>query len=294
MIDERAKAQESAAPASVAARRSSARCAPSSTGATVRSAPPIDPAYDSGEGQDALERRYATRPGGLENAVFFESFYGRNASCNPLAIDRELARARHEVTRYWSVVDLSVAVPEGAIAVVDGSPEWWRARGSARLLVVNDWLRRRFSRRPGQVVLQTWHGTPLKRLALHRPGFDPRRMAAVVQRVAALERAARAEPLRRAHPRQGVRVPHAADLGRGISAQRRARRPATGRRSRAALGIRPEERVLLYAPTWRDDRAGDRRLRRSRRPRRGRRTRSSSCAGTPARCSRGGMPRARA
>ena len=31
--------------------------------------------------------------GTLENAVFFESFYGRNASCNPLAIDRELAAA---------------------------------------------------------------------------------------------------------------------------------------------------------------------------------------------------------
>ena len=75
--------------------------------------------------------------------MFFESFYGRNASCNPLAIDRELARRAPGVTRYWSVVDLSVAVPEGAIPVVDGSPEWWRARGSARLLVVNDWLRRR-------------------------------------------------------------------------------------------------------------------------------------------------------
>ena len=148
---------------------------------TLRVGPPIDPAYDSGEGQDALERRYATRPSGFENAVFFESFYGRNASCNPLAIDRELVRRAPGVTRYWSVVDLSVAVPEGAIAVVEGSPEWWRARGAARLLVVNDWLRRRFVRRKGQVVLQTWHGTPLKRLALHRPGLDPRRMVAVIR-----------------------------------------------------------------------------------------------------------------
>ena len=57
----------------------------------------------------------ATRrgPRPLENAVFFESFYGRNASCNPLAIDRELARRAPGVTRYWSVVDLSVAGPRG-------------------------------------------------------------------------------------------------------------------------------------------------------------------------------------
>src|SRR3546814_10447936 len=42
-------------------------------------------------------------------------------------------------------------------------------------------MRRRFARRRGQVVLQTWHGTPLKRLALHRPGFDLRRAAAVIK-----------------------------------------------------------------------------------------------------------------
>ncbi|MFE7845234.1 CDP-glycerol glycerophosphotransferase family protein [Microbacterium sp. NPDC057407] len=222
-------------------------------GWSLRVGPPINPAYDSGEGQDALERRYAHRSAHLENAVFFESFYGRNASCNPLAIDRELARRAPGITRYWSVVDLSVAVPEGAIPIVEGSPEWWRVRGAARLLVVNDWLRRRFSRRPGQVVLQTWHGTPLKRLALHRPGFDPRRMAAVVREsrrwnVLLAQNPYAARILGKAYaflsrpvwvegyPRNDVLV-----LGDGADTRR-------------ALGIRPEERVLLYAPTWRDDR----------------------------------------
>jgi CDP-glycerol glycerophosphotransferase len=223
-------------------------------GSTVRIGPPIDPAYDSGEGQDALERRYATRPGGLENAVFFESFYGRNASCNPLAIDRELSRRAPGVTRYWSVVDLSVSVPEGAKAVVEGSPEWWRARGSARLLVVNDWLRRRFARRSGQVVLQTWHGTPLKRLALHRPGFDPRRMLAVVREsrrwnVLLAQNAYSARILGKAY----------AFLRRPIWVEGYPRNDVLtdgdGGATRKALGVRPDERVLLYAPTWRDDRS---------------------------------------
>ncbi|RZI94929.1 MAG: glycosyl/glycerophosphate transferase [Microbacterium sp.] len=214
--------------------------------------PPVDPAYDSGEGQDALERRYATRPEGLENAVFFESFYGRNASCNPLAIDRELARVVPEVVRYWSVVDLSVPVPDGAVPVVEGSPEWWRARGAARLLVVNDWLRRRFARRPGQVVLQTWHGTPLKRLALHRAGFHPRRMLAVIREArrwnillaqnpyaAGVLRAAYA--FRRpvwveGYPRNDILTSGDADA------------------VRRELGVDPGQRVILYAPTWRDDR----------------------------------------
>ncbi|KRA23749.1 glycosyl/glycerophosphate transferase [Microbacterium sp. Root61] len=220
----------------------------------LRIGPPVDPAYDSGEGQDALERRYATRTASLENAVFFESFYGRNASCNPLAIDRELTRLAPGVTRYWSVVDLSVQVPEGAIPVVDGSPEWWRARGAARLIVVNDWLRRRFSRRRGQVVVQTWHGTPLKRLALHRPGFDPRRAAAVIKE------ARRWNVLLAQNPYAARILGKAyAFLTRPIWVEGYPRNDVltTGDAgaTRAALGIGPDERVLLYAPTWRDDRS---------------------------------------
>lgn len=215
--------------------------------------PPVDPAYDSGEGQDALERRYATRPGDSENAVFFESFYGRNASCNPLAIDRELARRAPGLTRYWSVVDLSVQVPDGAITVVEGSPEWWRARGQSRLLVVNDWLRRRFERRHGQVVVQTWHGTPLKRLALHRPGFDARRALAVVRE------ARRWNVLLAQNPyAAGILRKAYAFLSRPIWVEGYPRNDVLvtgdGSTTRQGLGIGPGERVLLYAPTWRDDR----------------------------------------
>ncbi|MFV0319906.1 MAG: CDP-glycerol glycerophosphotransferase family protein [Microbacterium sp.] len=225
----------------------------------LRIDPPIDPAYDSGEAQDALERRYATRPGGLENAVFYESFYGRSASCNPLAIDRRLAEVRPDIIRYWSVVDLSVQVPEGAVPVVEGSPEWWRARGAARLIVVNDWLRRRFERRPGQRVLQTWHGTPVKRLALHRSfpfggGLDVRRTLAVLREsrrwnILLAQNPYGARILRKAYgfltrptwvegyPRNDVLV------------------TGDGAATRRALGIGADEKVLLYAPTWRDDRA---------------------------------------
>lgn len=223
-------------------------------GAQVRIAAPIDPMYETPEGQSTLEGRYAAQAGGTENAVFFESFYGRSVGCNPQAIDRQIAERAPAVLRYWSVADLSVPVPDGAIAVVEGSPEWWRARAAARLLVVNDWLRRRFARKAGQKVLQTWHGTPLKRLALHRPGFDPRRMAAVVKEsrrwdVLLAQNPYSARILKKAY----------AFLGRPIWVEGYPRNDAltTGDPAaiRAALGIAPNERVLLYAPTWRDDRS---------------------------------------
>lgn len=223
-------------------------------GAHVEIAPPLDPAHQTSEGQRALEERYVAQQGGDENAVFFESFYGRSAGCNPLAIDREIAARAPGVVRYWSVVDLSVPVPEGAVAVIEGSPEWWRARGAARLLIVNDWLRRRFARKPGQRVLQTWHGTPLKRLALHRPGFDPRRMAAVAKE------SRRWDVLLAQNPYSERILKKAyAFFGKPIWMDGYPRNDVLvntdGATTRAALGIGPDERVLLYAPTWRDDRS---------------------------------------
>lgn len=222
-------------------------------GARVVIAAPIAPIHETPVGLRTLEQRYASQIGAGENAVFFESFYGQTAGCNPRAIDRVLAERAPAVTRYWSVTDLSVEVPEGAIAVVEGGPDWWRARAESRLLIVNDWLRRRFVRKPGQIVLQTWHGTPLKRLALHRPGFDPRRMAAVIKEsrrwdVLLAQNTYAARVLKKAY----------AFFGRPIWTEGYPRNdvlvsgdPAP---VRAALGIRPEERVVLYAPTWRDDR----------------------------------------
>jgi len=222
-------------------------------GGHVEVAAPVALIYETTEGQSTLEERYVAQAGGDENAVFFESFYGQSVGCNPRAIDREIAARAPGVTRYWSVVDLSIAVPEGAIAVIEGSPEWWRARGAARLLVVNDWMRRRFARKHGQKVLQTWHGTPLKRLALHRRGFDPRRMAAVVKEsrrwdVLLAQNTYSERILKKAY----------AFFGKPIWTDGYPRNDVLttddGSTTRRALGIGVEERVLLYAPTWRDDR----------------------------------------
>ncbi|WP_256934905.1 CDP-glycerol glycerophosphotransferase family protein [Microbacterium sp. BF1] len=65
---------------------------------TVRIAAPVDPVYETAEGRSTLEERYVAQAGGTENAVFFESFYGRSVGCNPRAIDRELAARAPEVS----------------------------------------------------------------------------------------------------------------------------------------------------------------------------------------------------
>jgi CDP-glycerol glycerophosphotransferase len=202
--------------------------------------------------QAALEADYRATDYEPLDAVFFESFYGRSASCNPLAIDRAIAEQRPDILRYWSVADASVQVPKGAVAIIDGSAEWWRIRGSARLLVVNDWLRKRYKKRKHQTVLQTWHGTMLKKLALSRSKQGLRAGVATVLESRRWNILLAQNPhshrvFRRAYgylgqvwedgyPRDDVLV-----TGDAAALRRR-------------LGIADGVTVLLYAPTWRDDR----------------------------------------
>jgi CDP-glycerol glycerophosphotransferase len=222
-------------------------------GLVVRIGPPLRDG-ESGQHATRAQRLAYVRPRRrLENAVYFESFYGRAASCNPLAIDRVLARTHPDVRRYWSVADGSVAIPDGAIRIVEGSPEWWRVRAEARVYVINDWLRWTYRPRRHQHVLQTWHGTMLKRLALDRPDMSARRRFATTRqgwrwnallaqnyysaRIFRTSYAFRGPIWETGYPRNDVFI----DPDRADSV-------------RAAVGIAPNARVVLYAPTWRDDR----------------------------------------
>ncbi|HEY1531340.1 MAG TPA: CDP-glycerol glycerophosphotransferase family protein [Galbitalea sp.] len=204
--------------------------------------------------QSRLRTRYRRAGRATANSIFFESYYGQNVSSNPRGIDRAISRLLPEVARKWSVVDASVEVPDGAVAILEGSAAWWEARASSRALVVNDWLRKRYRRRGGQTVLQTWHGTPLKQLALDRAGVGLRTRIAT-QRERALwdimlaQNPFSADVFRSAYAFRGPiwqeGYPRDDILSTGDGASIRER-----------LGIAASARVVLYAPTWRDDRPG--------------------------------------
>ena len=53
----------------------------------------------------------------------------------------------------------------GAMAVLRHSRAWLDVLGSARYLVNNDVFPDYFRKRPGQLYVQTWHGSPIRRLA---------------------------------------------------------------------------------------------------------------------------------
>jgi CDP-glycerol glycerophosphotransferase len=189
-----------------------------------------------------------------ENAVYFESFYGRSASDNPLAIDRTLARLHPQVRRYWSVADGSVAVPPGAVAIIEGSHEWWQVRAQARVYVINDWLLWSFRRRKHQHVLQTWHGTMLKRLALDRADVTVRRRSAVMRQQHRWDALISQNPYSTAIFRSAYAF-RAPIWETGYPRNDVLAHPERAAAVRAAIGVPDGARLVLYAPTWRDDRA---------------------------------------
>ncbi|MFJ9519103.1 CDP-glycerol glycerophosphotransferase family protein [Kitasatospora sp. NPDC101801] len=195
-------------------------------------------------------RRHPLRP-----TVLYDVFGGRGYADSPRAVHAELARRDVPLEHLWVVDDAQAVVPAGVRPVRSHSPEWYEALATSRYLVGNTHLPDFLDRRPGQVVLQTWHGSLLKRIAhdmtnplLARAGYLAALDREVPQWSLLLSPSAFATPiLRRAFRYPGEILesgyPRNDLLARGADASAVRRR----------LGIPDGRRVVLYAPTWRED-----------------------------------------
>lgn len=212
--------------------------------------PPLTPGVRSRRGHRLLIEREA---GPLRPGVFLESFGGRSAGDNPAAICEDLAAHGVGAPLWWSVVDGTVRVPAGARPVVVGSPQWVEALRTSRVIVTNDHLPSWFSKREGQHLLQTWHGTPIKKLLHDAPRAVTLRYRRLMDR-----QVPQWDLLLAQSPQAGRRLQQA--LGyRGlvrVGEYPRNVRLLGGaevrRRVRHELGIAPGQPVILYAPTWRE------------------------------------------
>lgn len=156
------------------------------------------------------------------------------------------------------VSDGQARTPAGATAVEHGSAAWHEALARSRHIVTNTQLPEWFERREGQTVVQTWHGTPLKRIGLDLAGTaqaNPAYIATLEQRARqwsflvspntystpVLRRSFgfEGEVLECGYPRNDLF--HAPDRTKIAAAVRE------------TLQIPDGKRVVLHAPTWRDD-----------------------------------------
>jgi len=212
----------------------------------------------SGRSKWEVSTRGSTPGRALERSVVFECFYGRQVSCHPRALLEPLRQRLDGWTPYWVVSPGYTYAPPGTIPLVRWSSEWYERCATTSLLVSNSGLAPQFRKQPDQVVLQTWHGTPLKRIGLDMLTFDHFRSSYRRERVIEAQQwsylvspsAFCSEIFPRAFAYDGpllevgsprndclVKPPPAAEIA-GI---------------RRRLGITDGSRVVLYAPTWRDN-----------------------------------------
>jgi CDP-glycerol glycerophosphotransferase len=201
-----------------------------------------------------------------QDSVFFRSLYSEVTNDNMLGVHHELGRRGTSLTRYWSIRDHSVPVPEGGVALVEGTPAWHEALATSRYVMINVHQPEWHVKPRGQVLIETMHGYPYKVMGhewWEKGGFpsgqinsfdrrardwdyfvSPASYATPLLERAFLEPAgATAQVLEIGYPRNDVLQSDEA--------------PEIRERVRKALGIGDDQQVLMYAPTFRDYMSAD-------------------------------------
>lgn len=224
-------------------------------------------------------RRYEKLANGIavdSRKVFFEAYGGRSYACSPKALYREmLEEARFAQYSYvWSFHDGKVPTDDPELShariVQRGSNDYFRELASAGTIVLNTRLPEYVYPRNGQVFVQCWHGTPLKRLgydvqiqmesALNTTGELAYRFGLDAQKWSYL---LSPSPYASKHLSDAFGLPETRRdrvvLEKGyprndvLALARHGEGEAMRRAALRKHGIPDDKKVLLYAPTWRDD-----------------------------------------
>ncbi|WP_368506048.1 CDP-glycerol glycerophosphotransferase family protein [Alkalihalophilus sp. As8PL] len=196
--------------------------------------------------------------------IMFESFSGKQYSCNPRAIYEYLAENKdQDYDLVWSVNKkiMGQFVEEGIPVVERLSPKWFMMMARAEFWVTNSRMPNWVPKPKHTVYLQTWHGTPLKRLVadmeeVHMPGttretyiknfhnesshwdylISPNRYSSdIFKRAFHFQK----EMIESGYPRNDYLLKY--DNREHIQSLKK------------KLQLPLDKKIVLYAPTWRDD-----------------------------------------
>jgi len=99
-----------------------------------------------------------------EDLVFFESFLAKSYSDSPKAVYEELIRTNKEYKTVWSFRETGKDIPGKSAQVKRFSLRYFYYLARAKYWVSNSRMPRYLKKPEGNIYLQTWHGTPLKTL----------------------------------------------------------------------------------------------------------------------------------
>lgn len=216
-----------------------------------------------------------------KRTVVFMSSLGRNYTGNPRAVCEKMAElgltGRY---RCYYIFDepgrFKAQLPPGVRALKNARLRYYAVMAAAGIWVSDTRFQNYMIKRKKTVYIQTWHGTPLKKLGLDLDSLHMAGGATLEEYKEAFRKNAAtwdyllsqnpfsSEVFRRAfdfrgtmleigYPRndrlvRAAREENLPDGEAGFAAAETGREPLRGR-----LGLPPGRRVMLYAPTWRDD-----------------------------------------
>ncbi|MCX4823485.1 bifunctional glycosyltransferase family 2 protein/CDP-glycerol:glycerophosphate glycerophosphotransferase [Streptomyces sp. NBC_01142] len=213
-----------------------------------RAARRLSPLYYRLQRLRPLDRRLAV----------YTAYWNRGVSCNPAAIHRKAAELAPGIRGVWVVSPKAAAeLPPGIDHVLPGSRRYWAVMARATYFISNVNFPNQVVKRRGQVHVMTHHGTPLKVMGvgqyqypaaaqglnfkdlLHRVDRWDVSLSSNPHSTEVWSRAypSAARHLETGYPRNDVFTTATPDEIRAI---------------RTGLGIRPGQRAVLYAPTFRD------------------------------------------
>lgn len=206
------------------------------------------------------------------DTVFYESFAGNGMLCNPEAIFRALVDDPEfaHLTHVWSLSPQMWT--SGIRAEFDEhprvrfvrykSPQYFRALATSGYLFNNATFPPEFTKRDDQVYVNTWHGTPFKTMGYDEPGGGPNARN-VIRNFLSADYLLAANPfmaermyedayrLANIHPGRIITEgsPRVDRQYLGDSGRARVRR----RLDAAGVRLGDDQKVVLYAPTWRGE-----------------------------------------
>ncbi|MEU5894060.1 bifunctional glycosyltransferase family 2 protein/CDP-glycerol:glycerophosphate glycerophosphotransferase [Streptomyces sp. NPDC047461] len=201
-----------------------------------------------------VQRRLPLR---ADRAVF-AAYGNRGHGCNPGALERAFrTHAPHIRTAWIAGAEHHHTIPTATRRLRPGSAAYWTALARSKYLVNNTDFDHRLVKRPGQVFVQTQHGTPLKHMGLdlqERPaaarGMDFTALLDDVDKWDYLLSANRHTTLTWERVYPGTYTTLEYGYPRNDVFQQAASQDV--RRLRESLGIPEGTVAILYAPTHRD------------------------------------------
>lgn len=202
-----------------------------------------------------------------DNVVLYEAYFGKGMLCNPYAIFLELMEdpAYQHLTHVWVLKDMDADKElqekyrhcKNVIFVKHHSGKYLKYLSSAKYLINNVTFPNYFTKKEGQVYINTWHGIPLKTLGYDMPNGGVE-TSNVIRNFLQVDYMISASPFltdiyRKAYKLENIYQGKIIEEGypRLDLLVKTSREEVFAKLRRYGVQVDSDKQIILFAPTWR-------------------------------------------